>query len=320
MSVSNAATGADQVQAGLEGLPKFTGAGIGIALIDSGVWTGHRSLAGRVVYSKDFVGDGRDYPGQGGRTSEDPYGHGTHIGATIAGSSPYPQDATFQTPFRGVAPGANLISLRVIGADGMGKASSVMDAIDWVIRNHKRFNIRVINLSLGGAAEESYRDDPMCKAVERAVHAGIVVVAAAGNRGKDAQGRSVHGLIESPGIDPYVITVGALNTKQTAARSDDELATYSSKGPTAVGQASEARHRGAGEQDCVGRSAGRVADRGISRPARVGVGRGRVCEAERDEHGDGHGDRRGGAGARGEQGADAGAGEDDAAVVGDVHA
>jgi serine protease AprX len=74
----------------------------------------------------------------------------------------------------------------------------------------------------------------MCEAVERAVHAGIVVVAAAGNRGKDDQGRSVYGLIESPGIDPYVITVGALNTKQTARRSDDELTTYSSKGPTAV--------------------------------------------------------------------------------------
>ena len=72
----------------------------------------------------------------------------------------------------------------------------------------------------------------MCKAVERAVQAGIVVVAAAGNRGKDAEGRSVHGLIESPGNDPYVITVGATNTKGTARRSDDELATYSSKGPT----------------------------------------------------------------------------------------
>ena len=184
------------------------------------------------MFSKDFVGDGATFRGKA--VSEDPYGHGTHIGATIAGSSPYPQDATWQTPFRGVAPGAHLISLRVIGADGMGKASDVMDAIDWVIRNRKRFNIRVINLSLGGAAEQSYRDDPMCEAVERAVHAGIVVVAAAGNRGKDAQGRSVHGLIESPGIDPYVITVGALNTKGTAARSDDELATYSSKGPTAV--------------------------------------------------------------------------------------
>ena len=236
MSVTNAAIGADQVQAGLEGLSAFTGAGVGVALIDSGVWTGHRSLAGRVVFSKDFVSDDRRQTAASRRSghSDDAYGHGTHIGATIAGSSPYPQDSTSQTPFRGVAPGANLISLRVIGADGMGKASDVIDAIHWVIQNRKRFNIRVINLSLGGPAEQSYRDDPMCEAVERAVHAGIVVVAAAGNRGKDAEGRSVHGLIESPGIDPYVITVGALNTKGTARRSDDVLATYSSKGPTLV--------------------------------------------------------------------------------------
>ena len=173
---------------------------MGVAMIDSGVWAGHSSLAGRVVYSKDFI---RRTARK--RSPEDPYGHGTHIGATIAGSSPYPQDSTQQTPFRGVAPGANLISLRVIGADGTGKASDVIAAIQWVIKNRKRFNIRVINLSLGGPAEQSYRDDPMCEAVERAVHAGIVVVAAAGNRGKDAEGRSVHGLIESPGIDPYVI-------------------------------------------------------------------------------------------------------------------
>ena len=143
MSVSNAATGADQVQAGLAGLPAYTGAGVGIALIDSGVWASHRSLAGKVVYSKDFVGDGR---------KDDPYGHGTHIGATIAGSSPHPQDSTFQAPFRGVAPGAHLISLRVIDGNGVGKASWVIDAVEWVIRNRRRFNIRVINLSLGGPA------------------------------------------------------------------------------------------------------------------------------------------------------------------------
>src|SRR5688572_15427400 len=105
MSVTNAAIGADQVQAGLEGLSPFTGAGVGIALIDSGVWTGHRALAGRVVFAKDFVGDG---------LAGDPYGHGTHIGATIAGSSPLPPDPTSPIPFRGVAPGAHLISLRAI--------------------------------------------------------------------------------------------------------------------------------------------------------------------------------------------------------------
>ena len=240
MATTNAAIGADQVQAGLEGLSSFTGAGVGVAIIDSGVWAGHRSLAGRVVFAKDFVSDdtvrtqAAPSGAEGPRSKDDPYGHGTHIGATIAGSSPYPADSTSQTPFRGVAPGANLISLRVIGADGTGKASDVIAAIQWVIQNRKRFNIRVINLSLGGPAEQSYRDDPMCEAVERAVHAGIVVVAAAGNRGKDAEGNSVHGLIESPGIDPHVITVGALNTKGTARRSDDVLATYSSKGPTLV--------------------------------------------------------------------------------------
>ena len=150
MSVTNQAIGADQVWSGVAGHPGFTGAGIGIALIDSGVWTGHRSLAGRVAFSKDFVGDTAQPARSPARSNEDPFGHGTHIGAIIAGSSPYPQDSTWQTPFRGVAPGANLISLRVIGADGSGRASDVIEAIDWAIRNRKRFNIRVINLSLGG--------------------------------------------------------------------------------------------------------------------------------------------------------------------------
>ena len=141
----------------------------------------------------------------------------------------------------------------------------------------------------------------MCEAVERAVHAGIVVVAAAGNRGKDDEGRSVHGLVESPGIDPYVITVGALNTKGTARRSDDELATYSSKGPTLVDGFLKPDLVGAGQQDRVGRGAGGVAGCGVSVAARVGRGRRRVRDAERDEHVDGRGERRGGAGARGEQ-------------------
>ncbi len=222
MAVTDAAIGADQVQAGLAGLPGLTGRGVGIAFVDSGIWAEHRSLAGRVVASVDFVGDG----------IADTYGHGTHVAAIAAGDSPYPQDSTYQIPFRGVAPGANLISLRVIGADGSGLSSDVVEAIEWAIRNRKRYNIRVINLSLGHPPDEPYRDDPMCEAVERAVHAGIVVVAAAGNRGKNAAGESVYGTIDSPGNDPYAITVGALNTRGTVARSDDVLATYSSKGPT----------------------------------------------------------------------------------------
>ncbi len=142
--------------------------------------------------------------------------------------------ALYQTPFRGVAPQASLISLRVIGADGTGLTSDVIGAIQWAVRHRHQYNIRVINLSLGHAVEESYQDDPLCEAVERAVQAGIVVVAAAGNRGKNSAGESVYGTIESPANDPYAIAVGALNTHGTVQRSDDELASYSAKGPTAI--------------------------------------------------------------------------------------
>ena len=92
----------------------------------------------------------------------------------------------------------------------------------------------MINLSLGGAVLQSYKDDPLCQAVERAFKAGIVVVAAAGNHGKLADGTRVAGLIHSPGNSPFAITVGAVNTKGTPYRSDDVMATYSSIGPTAL--------------------------------------------------------------------------------------
>jgi subtilisin family serine protease len=95
MSVTNVAIGADQAWAGVAGRPGVTGRGVGIALIDSGVWTGHRALAGRVVFAKDFVGDGAD-----ALSNKDTFGHGTHIAGIIAGDSSYPQDSAHQMPFR----------------------------------------------------------------------------------------------------------------------------------------------------------------------------------------------------------------------------
>ena len=94
-------------------------------------------------------------------------------------------------------------------------------------------NIRVINLSLGRPVYESYTLDPLCQAVEQAWKAGIVVVVAAGNEGRNnAANTSGYGTITAPGNDPYVITVGAMNTKGTPSRADDVIASYSSKGPT----------------------------------------------------------------------------------------
>src|SRR5262249_22557045 len=142
----------------------------------------------------------------------------------IAGSS--------DTGYSGMAPGAHIISLRVLGDDGSGDTSSVINAIDWAIEHRGPYRIRVINLSLGHPVLESYRDDPLCQAVQRAVDAGLVVVAAAGNMGKTADGQPVVGGILSPANTPAVLTVGALNTRGTPDRSDDVMATYSSRGPT----------------------------------------------------------------------------------------
>src|SRR5262245_45580288 len=177
---------ADQVWAGAGPLKALSGEGISVAVIDSGVDPQHEALKGRVLGAKDFSGgDGIDR-----------FGHGTHVAAIIAGA---PGGSADTRDYRGVAYGANIVSLRVLDANGAGLASDVIEAIDWAIENRKAYNIRVINLSLGAPIVQPYRDDPLCEAVERAVASGIVVVAAAGNHGITSDGKTVLGSIESPG-------------------------------------------------------------------------------------------------------------------------
>jgi serine protease AprX len=218
-NITTETIGADQVWAGVGNLKPLSGAGVGVALIDSGIDFGHAALANRVVYTKDFTG------GNG----SDTYGHGTHVGALILGQAGQTADTR---DYQGVAPGARLINLRVLDGTGAGRASDVIAAIDWAIDNRNAYNIRVINLSLGAPVVQSYKDDPLCEAVERAVAAGIVVVAAAGNHGVTTDGRLIFGAITSPGNDPSALTVGAVDMHGTAQRSDDTVALYSSKGPT----------------------------------------------------------------------------------------
>ncbi len=230
MSVSNRSTGADQTRAGTSGLlgllgsiPGVTGKGIGIALLDSGIAANHKALIGRVVKRVDLVSDGSP--------KLDPFGHATHIAGLIAGNASAAAGVTTKYT-GGIAPGANLIDVRVLGADGIGLTSDVIDGIDWVIANAKLYNIRIINLSLGHAVMEPSATDPLCEAVKRAVDAGLVVIASSGNRGKTDAGQPILGGITSPGNSPYAITVGALNTFETAQRADDRVTTYSSRGPT----------------------------------------------------------------------------------------
>ena len=222
LAVTDQSIGADQAWAGLKGLVGVTGRGVGVAVIDSGI-ANVPALEGHVVAEVDFL--------EGRPVALDEYGHGTHVAGIVAAGQVQPDVIERHS---GVSPGAHLIDLKVIGADGSGRTSDVIEAIDWAIENRQRFAIRVINLSLGHPVYESFRDDPLCQAVERAVGAGIVVVAAAGNLGKTADGTPVVGGIESPGNSPYAITVGALNTRGTAARSDDVMATYSSRGPALI--------------------------------------------------------------------------------------
>jgi len=127
----------------------------------------------------------------------------------------------------------NLIDLRVLDANGSGTDSMVIAAIQRAIALKSAYNIRVINLSLGRGISTGYAQDPLCQAVESAWRAGIVVVAAAGNFGRiSVSGSNGYGTVAAPGNDPLVLTVGAMKSMNTYSRTDDQVASYSSKGPT----------------------------------------------------------------------------------------
>ena len=227
MSVSDRAMAADQARAGSGGLlgallgtPAVNGKGIGVAVVDSGI-ASHSALNGKVVAAVNFAS------GESGAT--DTYGHGTHIAGIIAGSV-----SSSPTPLykNGVAPGAHLVNVRVLNRVGVGYTSDVIAGIQWVVANRVKYSIRVMNLSLGHPIQQPCAFDPLCLAAENAVAQGVVVVASAGNAGKDAEGRPVLGSVSTPGNAPGVITVGALNTWNTVKRDDDTVTTYSSRGPT----------------------------------------------------------------------------------------
>src|SRR5262249_31167197 len=148
-----------------------------------------------------------------------------HVAGIIAGSGRMSMCPSCTRTLKGIAPGATLLDLRVLDQNGSGKDSSVIAAIQQAISLKNRYNVRVINLSLGRPVSESYKQDPLCQAVEAAWKAGIVVVVAAGNSGRDnSQGTDGYATITAPGNDPYVITVGAMKAMDTGARNDDLIA------------------------------------------------------------------------------------------------
>ena len=212
----------------------LTGTGVGVAIIDSGIHSNNDFNPGpgqnRIVYSQDFAGGG-------GPAADDTYGHGTHVAGIVGGGGKGSTCFNCTRSFKGVAPNVNLINLRVLDQNGKSTDSLVISAIQKAISLQNTYNIEVINLSLGRSVYESYKQDPLCQAVEQAWNAGIVVVVAAGNNGRDnSAGTNGYGTIGAPGNDPYVITVGAIKTNGTYSTTDDTIATYSSKGPTGYDQ------------------------------------------------------------------------------------
>ena len=203
LSIGNAAIGAPSAWS------RSTGAGVVVALMDSGIGQNPDLPRGKVLTRVNFVADNA--------TSLDPAGHGTHLAGVIA--------ARGET-FRGVAPDARLVDLRVLDKNGSGRLHDVVAAFDWLLKHRKEFGIGVLNLSLGTTQTSSYHADLLAALAEAAWFSGIAVVAAAGNDGP------VGGRIATPGADPFVITAGSFDDQGTIAQQDDRESVFSSRGPT----------------------------------------------------------------------------------------
>ncbi|NJE09366.1 S8 family serine peptidase [Thermococcus sp. MAR1] len=187
----------------------YDGSGITIAIIDTGIDASHPDLQGKVIGWKDFV-NGRSSP-------YDDQGHGTHVASIAAGTG-----AASNGKYKGMAPGAKLVGIKVLGADGSGSISDIIAGVDWAVQNKDKYGIRVINLSLG-SSQSSDGTDSLSQAVNNAWDAGIVVCVAAGNSGPDKY------TVGSPAAASKVITVGAVDKYDT-------ITDFSSRGPTADGR------------------------------------------------------------------------------------
>ena len=222
MDVTNLTIGLGDVPAAADG-GRPAGDGVTVAVLDSGVATNTDLAASRIVGWKDFV---NDQP-----APYDDAGHGTYVAGLIAGdgaaSLPLENGGFATVQFRGVAPAADIVSIKVLDEVGQGRTSTMIAGIAWAIVHKDDYNIRVLSISIGGNPVGPIKHDPIAMAVEAAWQRGITVVCAAGNEGDFGSGG-----ILSPGNDPFVITVGATDTRQTAAVTDDAVASYSSVGPT----------------------------------------------------------------------------------------
>ena len=208
---------------------RLTGAGVTVALLDSGVSAvPGLDSPGKVSYGPDFTTDADPTVGDG-------FGHGTFMAGLIAAGDPavdangkqVTADKAAPTAQEGLAPGAGLLSVKLAGADGTTSVDAVIAALSWVVahKNDNGMNVRVVNLSFGATALQPYQVDPLAAAAEAAWNAGIVVVASVGNDGASAAG------VVDPALDPFVIAVGASDPQAKVSGWDHPVvAAFSSRG------------------------------------------------------------------------------------------
>ncbi len=189
-----------------------TGQGVTVAVLDTGI-ANLPDFAGRLIGGVDLTNGNSPYT--------DSYGHGTFVAGLIAGNG-----ASSNGQYSGEAPGANLVSIKVAGADGTTHLGTLISGLQWAVDHQSSYGIRVLNISLGFRPTKSTVNNPLDQAVEAVWNAGIAVVAAAGNAGP------FNGTILSPGDDPLVITAGALDDLGAASVAGDEMNDFSSAGPT----------------------------------------------------------------------------------------
>ncbi len=182
------------------------GRGVTVAVIDSGIHP-HPDFQDRIKAFQDMNSRHHDSP-------HDPHGHGTNVAGVLGGNGPQ---------VRGVAPGVDLVGVRITNA------REAIRGLEWIIDNKDRLSIDAVNLSLGDDPRIPSARDPFAQATQKAIDAGLVVVAAAGN---ECRGPRCPGTISTPGTLPDAITVGALDDKATPDHDDDTLWRFSSHGPT----------------------------------------------------------------------------------------
>lgn len=192
---------------------KFLGQGIGVAVLDTGIAL-HPDFDYRISCFHDII--------NGKSMIYDDNGHGTHVAGIIGGSGKLSKGV-----LSGMAPRCRLIIVKVLDEKGDGEIENVIQGIGWVLKNREKYNIRVVNISVGTvphAASEG--EERLVNAVERLWDDGIVVVAAAGNYGPGA------GTVTTPGISKKIITVGSSNDQKEIGTLSRQKKHYSGRGPT----------------------------------------------------------------------------------------